>query len=344
MREAIFLKLIEKTLSDSQYIGDDCAKLVDEQLYVTQDTMVEGVHFDMNLTSAYLLGKKIITVNISDLCAALSTPKYVLVSISLPENTTERFVQDLYAGIDFASCKYGVKVVGGDITGSDKIVLSVCAIGTAINSRYIGRKYAIPGDVVVYCGNAGASALGLKQLRTRPNTYGPFVQAHLEPKIAFEESQILAKFIPRRVAAMDTSDGLADAIYKMSKASHVEMEIDGNAIPMLKGYMAACKIYKMDPYETILFGGEDFGLLVSISESLYSQLDPEKFVKIGRVATGEYYPVSTVTFDKKTYKITGEMIEMNCFNHFKRGEKQTSAEERIAKVRNASENKESDLH
>ena len=129
MKELDFLKIINNTLDDNSYLGDDCAYLEDLGIYVTHDTLVEDIHFSMYTTDAYKLGRKAVSVNISDLATALADPKYITVSISTPKLTNNSFIEELYKGINDICNEYGVKVIGGDITGSEKIVISVSAIG-----------------------------------------------------------------------------------------------------------------------------------------------------------------------------------------------------------------------
>ena len=96
MNELRFLEIINKTLDSSSFLGDDCAYLDDFDIFVTQDTLVEDVHFSLYTISPYLLGRKAVSVNLSDLAAALSIPKFILVSLSLPKNTKDSFVSELY--------------------------------------------------------------------------------------------------------------------------------------------------------------------------------------------------------------------------------------------------------
>ena len=100
MNELRFLEIINKTLDSSSFLGNDCAYLDDFDIFVTQDTLVEDVHFSLYTINPYLLGRKSVSVNLSDLAAALSIPKYILVSLSLPKNTKDYFVSELYRGIN----------------------------------------------------------------------------------------------------------------------------------------------------------------------------------------------------------------------------------------------------
>ena len=93
MKEAEILTIIKNTLTDSSYIGDDCAFLKDFGLYVTQDSLVEGVHFNLSYMTPFQLGIKAVTVNVSDLLTAVSMPMYITVGLSLPNTVDEKFVK-----------------------------------------------------------------------------------------------------------------------------------------------------------------------------------------------------------------------------------------------------------
>ena len=96
----------------------------------------------MYTTDAYKLGRKAVSVNLSDLAASLAEPKYITVSISMPKLTKNSFVENLYKGINDICREYNVKVIGGDITGSDKIVISITAIGKKVSKFLSSRKNA----------------------------------------------------------------------------------------------------------------------------------------------------------------------------------------------------------
>ena len=147
MKETEYLETIRKVLADSSLIGDDCAFLTPDMtknngLYITQDSLVEDVHFKLSTTTPYQLGKKSVSVNLSDLAAVCSEPLYITVSLSFPKSLNEQFVEDFYRGVNEICEKYNVKVAGGDLTGSDKLFISICAIGRKTGEYNISRKNA----------------------------------------------------------------------------------------------------------------------------------------------------------------------------------------------------------
>ena len=139
MKEKELINIIKSTLN-SKYIGDDCAFLKDLEIVVTQDSLVEDVHFKLDYTSAFQLGYKSVMVNISDVCASGAKPKYLTISLSLPKYVDECFVKEFYKGAQKA-CQ-NVEIVGGDLTGSNKLYISVTAIGSTKGRKISSR--AIP--------------------------------------------------------------------------------------------------------------------------------------------------------------------------------------------------------
>ena len=256
-----------KSLIGSDFIGDDCAYLKELGIVVTQDSLVENIHFKRNWCSPFQLGYKSITVNISDLLASGAEPKYITIALSLPNNLPSNFVNEFYLGANNAL--NGAKIVGGDVTGSDNnIMVSVCAIGIDKNRNISSRKNAKTGYAVVTHGLYGSSALGLNALINK-DMKSEFIKSHLEPILCPKFSEYIACNIAEPYAMMDTSDGLADALFKIAEASDVKLVISYDKIPHVK---QANK-------EQVLFGGEDYNLLAVIPSN-YTNLIPNA-VEIG---------------------------------------------------------------
>ena len=161
MNEKSLIKLIKSSLQSS-YIGDDCAYLKDLGIVVTQDSLVEDVHFKRDLITPFQLGYKTVMVNISDVCASGAEPKYLTISLSLPDTVDENFVKEFYDGAKNAA--EDVKIVGGDLTGSDKIYISASAIGSDTGRKISSRSNAKDGYKIIVSGEHGSSAYGLALL------------------------------------------------------------------------------------------------------------------------------------------------------------------------------------
>ena len=164
MKEEEFLSII-KTIIGDKYIGDDCAYLEDLGIVISQDSLVEDVHFSLKYMTPYQLGYKSAMVNISDISASGGRGKYITVALSLPKKTTKEFIKEFYTGLTDALKECGdIKVIGGDITGSDKVIVSITIIGTTQGRRISSRANAQSGQVIVTSGVHGSSAAGLKLL------------------------------------------------------------------------------------------------------------------------------------------------------------------------------------
>ena len=294
MKEQEFINIIKNTLK-SNYIGDDCAYLKDLGITISQDNLVEDIHFSMSYTNAYKLGYKSAMVNISDIAASGAKPKYLTIGLSLPKSIDNQFIKDLYNGIKDACGD--VEIVGGDITGSNKIMISVTAIGTTQNRKTSSRSNAQVDYKIVVSGNHGSSGAGLIQLQN-DNPNGEFVNAHLMPKAQVEFSKNISKNIQVKYAMMDTSDGLMDALQQISKASGVLLSIDFDKIPYDKN------LEKFHNFKDLIFyGGEDYQLVACVPKDFYI---PNSF-EIGEVKTGIGIEIDGIKV---------ELTEDKLFNHF----------------------------
>lgn len=293
MKEKELIQIIKSTLN-SDFIGDDCAYLPDLGIVVTQDSLVENVHFKLDYTTPYQLGYKSAMVNISDICASGAEPKYLTIALSLPKYINEYFVKEFYKGAKTACGD--VKIVGGDLTGSDKLFISVTAIGSTKDRKISSRSNAKIGYKIIVSGEHGNSAKGLQLLNTSTPLRGEgwgesekFVQAHLMPIAQREFSKRIASIASYDYAMMDTSDGLADALMQIAKASGVTISIDTSKIPHDKDV----------DMETVLYGGEDYQLVAAVPEcGNYTCIGEVKKGKSGIEIDGIFY----TDIDDKLYK------------------------------------------
>lgn len=292
MKEKELIKIITSTLN-SKYIGDDCAYLSDLGIVVTQDSLVEDVHFKLDFTTPYQLGYKSAMVNISDVCASGAEPKYLTIALSLPNYIDENFVKEFYEGAKEA-CQ-DVQIVGGDLTGSDKIYISVTAIGSTKGRKISARSNAKAGYKIIVSGEHGNSAKGLQLLLKNENKPEKFINAHLMPVAQREFSQKISQNIKSDYAMMDTSDGLADALMQIAQQSGVTISIETSKIPH-------------DPdvdMNTVLYGGEDYQLVAAVPEDIAEYLD---YPIIGEVKKGK----TGIELDGKFYT----NIDDKLYNHF----------------------------
>lgn len=308
MKEELFLEIIKSIIGD-KYIGDDCAYLEDLGIVVSQDSLVEDVHFKTEYTTPYQLGFKSMMVNLSDISASGAEPKYVSIALSLPKNIENDFIKEFYKGAKDAL--KDVEIIGGDITGSEKIVVSVCIIGKVGNRKISSRANAKVGQVVITTGVYGSSAGGLELLLQGKNAPKSLIDAHLMPQAQLEVSKNIAQNINEDYAMMDTSDGLADALYKIAKASNKKLKIDFEKIRFDEELK---KVFSQNYREKILFGGEDYQIVATVPKDILSSLD-EVYV-IGEVLELEKNETPYVEFEIESEKLKINSLE-KCYNHFK---------------------------
>lgn len=311
MKELEYLNIISETLSDNSLLGDDCAYLKELGLYVTQDTLVENIHFKLFTTDAYNLGYKSIAVNLSDLAAAACEPLFVTISLSLPHYADGDFVREFYKGVNDICTKYNVKVAGGDLTGGASIVISVCAIGKKISKFNVSRSNAKSGDIVFVTGTHGDSAAALNLFYV--DKENEFAQKHVHPEPRIAEGKILAKTVDTDFALMDSSDGLGDALYKIAKASNVTIKTDFDKIP----YNPELKKSFPDKYkELILWGGEDFELVGTLSPEIFKKLDSKRFFPIGKVIEKNSAAYVIINNKNESIFINEDMLSQRSYDHF----------------------------
>ena len=316
MRELEILDIIQKNLNNSDLIGDDCAYLKDLDTYITQDTLVEDVHFSRHTISPYQLGRKAVSVNLSDIACSLAKALYISISLSIPKNVKNNFVDELYRGINDVCSEYGVNVSGGDITGSDKIVISICALAKRNCDFLTSRSFAKKGDYILVTGNFGASAAGFHSLSNFLYAEQNLINAHLNPTPKLKEAYYLSKIINENIAAMDCSDGLIDALYKISLHSKHTLCVDFNKIPVLKELKDYCNRNKLDYKHLVKWGAEDYELIVCVNEETYKKIDKNLFTLIGRVHNKDKKACVVITDKEKEQIITKEIFEKNTYNHF----------------------------
>ncbi len=301
MKEKEFINTIKAVLNSS-YIGDDCAYLEKLGVVITQDNLVEDVHFSRDFITPYQLGWKSAMVNISDICASGAEPLYLTVGLSLPQDINNDFVKEFYIGMKDASS--GVEIVGGDITGANKIFISVAAIGRTFGRKISSRKNAKVGQKIIVAGVHGSSSAGLRLLMNGQKEPEKFIQAHLMPSAQVEFSKKIAENIKEDYVMMDTSDGLADALSQIAEASGVNLQIDFSKIP----YDKDLKVFE-DYENLILFGGEDYGLVATVGDDI-----AKDFTVIGEVKNGSGITILYQDGMRKSFTKTD--IENRIFNHF----------------------------
>ncbi|MGA9762227.1 MAG: thiamine-phosphate kinase [Gaiellaceae bacterium] len=281
-----FLRELERR-GLAQRISNDAAQFAPD-LVVTQDALVEGVHFRLDWTSWHDLGYKAAAVNISDLAASGAEPEALIVSLGLPGDSEADDVIALYEGI----AETGVPVLGGDTTSAERLYLSITALGRA--ERVPGRGGARAGDLLVVTGPLGASAAGFYCLQERLTN--PCAREHLRPPLRIAEGKELARSAH---AMLDISDGLASDALRIAERSGCRLVIELERVPVAAGVAEVAAHLKQDVYQLACAFGEDYELLAAVPE-------PGRFSAIGRCEEGEGV----------VFLSGGEPVELSGWDHF----------------------------
>jgi thiamine-monophosphate kinase len=252
------------------FIGDDCAVLPGGTL-VTADTLVEGNHFHKSLTSYKDLGWKAAAVNLSDIAAMGGRPRYMVVSLSLPDDFSNDNFRELYLSLIDCANTYRTKIVGGDLTSGRDLSISITVIGDVHESGCLRRQNAKDGYVVVVTGDFGASAAGLWALQNDIHNLPYIIEKHRRPHPRLCESWALVRRAKGRASAMDASDGLADALMQIGQASNVGIDIDEELLPIHDETRKAAALAGIDPVMWALYGGEDYELVACLPKDIWQE-------------------------------------------------------------------------
>ena len=330
MKEYRYIEKIKSIIdNDLNIIGDDTAIIKDSGLVMTIDTLVDKTHFDSTKVSFYDIGYKAAAVNLSDIAASGGTCNYLLVSIAMPQYLKEDFFEEFYKGMKDLTDKFNCSVVGGDLTSSKHLVITVCAIG--YTKKFSARSNAKTGQKLVVTGDFGASFCGLNFIQCpqmkkdaernikQKKFYDSVINKHLLPYPRIDEAQYLVNNTDYdSYCIMDTSDGIADALYQISRKSNKRLNVDVDAIPIEIKTEIYTKSIGADPKDYGLFGGEDFELLFTCEEQDLDKLlnnTVYKYTVIGDVIDGD--AGVTLNYKDKNIELDEEYLSNTiAFRHF----------------------------
>ncbi|MEB3175127.1 MAG: thiamine-phosphate kinase [Cyanobacteriota bacterium] len=251
-------------------IGDDGAVIdpgAGQELVVTTDLLVEGVHFN-DLTAAPAdVGWRAAAANLSDLAAMGAAPLGITVGLALPGDRSLFWVEEVYRGLRACLDPWQAPILGGDLSRSPVAMLAITALGTVSPGQALRRSSAQPGDAIVVTGAHGASKAGLelllhpeRQTQAPPDLSQNWILAHRRPRPRLDVAALLREFGWERTAGMDSSDGLADAVLQLCRASGVGARITSLPLPAgLQDWVGPERARQW-----ALYGGEDFELALCL--------------------------------------------------------------------------------
>ena len=293
--------------------GDDAAVLQfsnDEEVLVSTDLFMEGIHFDLTYFPLRHLGYKAVVANISDIYAMNGTPKQITVSLALSRKFCIEDVEELYAGIRLACQTYGVDIVGGDTTSSlTGLAISITAIGTAPKGTAVKRNGAKETDLICVTGNLGAAYMGLQLLeREKIATAGKDIQPdfqgkeyilerQLKPEARREVIEKLREEGIKPTSMIDISDGLSSELMHICKQSGAGCRIYEERIPIDYQTAIMAEELNLNVVTCALNGGEDFELLFTVPIADHEKVAAMKEVRIIGHIVSENMGLALITRD-----------------------------------------------
>ncbi len=303
-------------------VGDDGAVIdhFGKQTVISTDLLVEGVHFDLIYTPLKHLGYKSVIANISDIYAMNATPTQLVISLGLSNRFSVEAVDELYEVIYAACEKYGVDLVGGDTSSSQKgLIISITAIGEVTPDTFVKRSTAQKGDLICVSGDLGASYIGLLFLEREKKIYleSPGVQPDLEgeayvvgrllkPEARKDIIEFLAAQKIQPTSMMDISDGLSSEILHICKQSELGCVLYEEKIPIAEATKQAAFKFELDPTACALSGGEDYELLFTIPQSEYDKLVLNEQISVIGYMTDAEQGAKLFTKGGSKYPITAQ--------------------------------------
>ena len=276
-------------------IGDDAAVLnFKDQVLISTDLLLEGIHFDLAYVPLMHLGYKAVQVNLSDIYAMNGIATQITVSIGISSKFPLEAVEEIYKGIELACNKFNIDLIGGDTSSSKQgLVISVTSIGHAAAEDICYRNGAEEGDLLCVSGDLGGAYVGLQILEREKQIFleNPQLQPDLEGKDYIIERQLkpegrrdivdlLAQMKIKPTSMIDVSDGLASEILHICTQSEKGCTLYEEKIPIDPMTYETARELGLDPTVCALNGGEDYELLFTIKQADYDKLKNDIDVSI----------------------------------------------------------------
>lgn len=246
-------------------IGDDCAVLrvrPGHESLVTTDFTLEGIHFRRDWHPAESVGHRCLTRGLSDIAAMGGEPVAAFLSLALPRNTSQAWVERFAESLIRLAKKHGVTLAGGDTAESPNGILAdIIVVGSVPKGQAVFRSGARPGDRIYVSGELGGSAAAVLQMKAKPKRkLNPRdYPRHFYPEARLELGRILRE--KRLATAMiDTSDGLSTDLAHICEESGRGAEIEASLIPRARVGKPAREVN----LDLALHGGEDYELLFTV--------------------------------------------------------------------------------
>ncbi len=311
-----------KNASTILSVGDDAAVIdhFGKQTVISNDLLIEGVHFDLMYTPLMHLGYKTVVVNVSDIYAMNATPTQIILGLAFSNRFSLEALNEFYEGVYAACAYYDVDLVGGDTSTSQKgFIISCTAIGEVTPDSFIRRNGAKKGDLICVSGDFGAAFLGLTLLEREKKIYqdNPAIQPDLEeekyiigrilkPEARKDVVELLQEKNITPTAMIDVSDGLSSELLHICRQSEVGCILYEEKIPIADETKQAAFKFNMDPTACALSGGEDYELLFTIAQVDYDKLDMHEEISVVGYVTNADEGKNLITKGGKKYPLTAQ--------------------------------------
>ena len=316
--------LIDRLTDGTDCQGDDCAVIGegDKKTLVTIQTLVEGVDFDMMYTPLKHLGYKAVAIAISNISAMNGTPHQALVSVAVSNRYSVEALDELYAGIRLCCERYGVSLVGGDTASTRAgMVITVTVVGDADAAHITYRHGASHNDLICVSGDLGSAYAGLLVLEREKVTYQAnpnfqpdldgfdyVLERFLKPEPRMDIVEKLAKRAVVPTSMTDVSEGLADSLLHLCKASGCGCEVYEERLPIDYQCSRVCSEMSknMLPVSCALNGGKDYELLFTVSQKDYEKIKDMEGIHIIGYITEPGMPAVMVTPQNTTIELKAQ--------------------------------------
>ncbi len=286
-----------KNKSSIKGVGDDAAvieKNKNNYTLVTNDLLIEGIHFDLIYTPLKHLGYKAAIVNFSDIFAMNGKPEQLIIGLSVSNRFSVEAIEEIYSGIYLACENYGVDMVGGDTTSSPgNLFMSITVTGSVWKKDIVYREGSKEGDLVCVSGDLGAAYMGLLILEREKKAYEanpnmqPDLSGHdyilerqLKPEARKDIIETLKQKQIKPTSMIDISDGLASDALHLCKHSDLGIHIYEEKIPMDITTVNTANEFKILPTIAALNGGEDYELLFTVKLNEYEKIKDIKNISV----------------------------------------------------------------
>jgi thiamine-monophosphate kinase len=288
---AILRKQFDIKLKLPLGFDDDVAALPSgkSELIILKSDMLVGetdIPPGMTLRQA---ARKAVVATVSDFAAKGVQPKALLIALGLASPVLRESVNELSQGLSRAATEYGCRIIGGDTSQTNDLIIDCIGFGVTESGSILRRKGARPDDIVATTGDFGKTSAGLRILSARNKRmirdFPGLVRSVLHPVAKLSTGIKLAK-TGKVTSSIDSSDGLAWSLHEIARLSKVNIFLDN--IPVAHETLTYAKTNRVDQEDLALYGGEEYELVFTLDRGAFESVKRKipSIKRIGRVERG----------------------------------------------------------